>query len=874
MADPSGLRHALLALRRGLITQEGLTRAIQEQEKAPDASGLLELLVRNGDLSAEFAETLRSGDGGAATIAGGAGAGQTVADGTLPGVRGAGATIADGTLPGTAPAEVVQTSARLDPVSRTRLGEYLLNRVLGSGGMGVVYEALHEPLKRKVALKVLSPQLAHQEASLQRFYREVRAAARLHHPNIVPVFDVGEEQGTHYFAMEYIEGRTLEQIAQTDGISYEESAAAVKAISEALHYAHGQGIIHRDVKPSNLIRTPDGRVLITDFGVAKELTEAGLTASGALLGTPAYMSPEQAAGSKEPITPRTDVYSLGATLYDLCTGRRPFMADSFEATLAKVLFHDPERPLLSKPDLPLDLDTIILKAMAKEPDRRYPTAQDLAEDLGRFLRGEPILARPMTTVNRVMRRIRRHRIAVTASGIVAVLIAVGGGIVWHMLTEQRAEAARLAAERVAREAEILAEKERLARETAEREAIQKVREESRALVKSGLLMKVPTPQDAMLRFTRALEIDPENWEAWLERGRMHREQGEFREALDDLKRAIALSPDSIDGYAERMTIFLCMNDFLRVAGELDNILKRWPEHRFAKMGKAALLYLKGNKAEAVAEFTKVIEEMPNEALAWAGRGGCLLELDRHQEALNDLDRALQLEPKNIMALNNRAQLFMEAGQLDRAIADAGLSLSSYTSYFWPWEIRGKCRFQKGEFAAAEEDLEQAVKLGPTQADSCLYLGLTYFLQSKWNPAIKALTRALKIKAHASSCLFYRGLAYLEMGQEAEALKDAADLRATEGFVPYGAGIEAAVALVRGDAESATRLAGEALAGQPRMVEALVTRARAWAAQERWDQALDDYRSACALDVRRTPLLMPEIEQVKRRKTESSAPQTD
>ncbi len=871
MADPAGLRLALVALRRGLISQDALTRAIREQEAGKDREGLIDILVRQGDLGPDGAEAIRRSDhgGGATQVDSGGTLGDPIPGGPSPAtLAGAGSATASGapTIPG-AVIPAASDATRADAGNRTRLGEYLISRILGSGGMGVVYEAIHEPLKRKVALKVLSPQLAEQEASLQRFYREVRAAARLHHPNIVPVFDVGQEGSTHFFAMEYIEGKTLEQLSRDGDLSYEEVARAVKAIAEALHYAHGQGIVHRDVKPSNIISTREGRVLIADFGVAKELTEAGITASGALLGTPSYMSPEQAAGGKEPVTARTDVYSLGATLYDLATKQRPFVGESFESTLAKVLFQEPERPCLVRPGVPHDLETIILKAMAKEPDRRYATAEDLANDLGRFLRGEPILARPMTTVNRVMRKLRRHRMAAAAWILALCVVGVGGGLLWSALEAQKAEAARLERERGQRDRELAVEREGQERERREREALEKRQSESRATVKSALLMKQHTPGDAIPMLDKAIELDPTNAEAWLERGRFHREQGEFRPALEDLKKAIELAPDQIDAYAERMTAYLCTNDFLRVAGDLDTILKRWPDHRYARMGKAALLYLKGDKETAAKEFAKLTLEMPNEALAFAGLGGCLLETGKPNEALKALNRAIEIEPKNVMALNNRAQLFLDASQWDAAISDASRSVEYFASFFWPWEIRGKARFQKGLLKEAEDDLEQAVKLGPTQGDACLFLTATYYFEGKYPVAIKAATRALKLKANKVDGLFYRSLSYAATGQLAEAEADAAEMEKA-GHKGYAETAQAAVALKRGEPDVALEKATQALAAQPRMIEAMVVRARAHAAKGRHDDALDDYRNACALDQRQLNLLMPEINEVKRLKAEA------
>jgi serine/threonine protein kinase len=262
-----------------------------------------------------------------------------------------------------------------------QLGDFRIVREIGRGGMGVVYEAEQLSLKRKVALKILRFGAATDAEAMRRFQREAETVAALHHTNIVPVFAVGCEQGVHYYAMQYVEGRGLD--AMLESAKQEGRLPAAMEIArwglqaaEALAHAHQRGVIHRDIKPSNLLLDLEHTVWLTDFGLAKRVDEVTLTVVGALLGTPRYMSPEQASTVGQPIDQRTDIYSLGATLYELSTGRPAFDADTPRAVLAQIVHAEPVPPRQLRRDLPRDLETIILKCMAKEPARRYATAQE------------------------------------------------------------------------------------------------------------------------------------------------------------------------------------------------------------------------------------------------------------------------------------------------------------------------------------------------------------------------------------------------------------------------------------------------------------------------------------------------------------------
>jgi WD40 repeat protein/tRNA A-37 threonylcarbamoyl transferase component Bud32 len=305
-------------------------------------------------------------------------------------------------------------------------GDYEILEEIARGGMGVVYKARQVSLDRTVALKmILAGQLA-SETDVERFYTEAKAAANLQHANIVAIHEVGQHNGQHYFSMDYVEGQSLAQLVREKPLPAAKAAEYVKTIAEAINYAHRQGTLHRDLKPSNILIDAFDQPRVTDFGLAKRIEASGqLTATGSLMGTPSYMSPEQAGADGAKVGPASDVYSLGAVLYELVTGRPPFLGESLVATLNQVLNAEPVSPRLLNPNIPRDLETICLKCLQKEPLRRYPSSAELANELGRFLRGEPIQARPVGKTARLWRWCKRKPlVASLAASAASLLIAV------------------------------------------------------------------------------------------------------------------------------------------------------------------------------------------------------------------------------------------------------------------------------------------------------------------------------------------------------------------------------------------------------------------------------------------------------------------
>jgi WD40 repeat protein/predicted Ser/Thr protein kinase len=311
-------------------------------------------------------------------------------------------------------------------------GDYELLAEIARGGMGVVYQARQVSLNRIVAVKmILAGRFAGPQA-VQRFRAEAAAAARLQHPNVVAIHEVGEQDGQQYFSMDYIEGKNLAEIVRENPLVPKHAAAYLKIIAEAIQCAHQQGILHRDLKPSNVLIDRFDQPRITDFGLAKQL-ESGceFTRTGQVLGSPNFMPPEQAAGRHAEVGPRSDLYSLGAMLYHLLTGRPPFQGATVQEVLLQVKGAEPIGPRRLNPGVPVDLETICLKCLEKEPTRRYTTAQELAEELGRFLRHEPIRARPITPLGKTWRWCRRYPYIAGLGAtliLLLILVAVGSSI--------------------------------------------------------------------------------------------------------------------------------------------------------------------------------------------------------------------------------------------------------------------------------------------------------------------------------------------------------------------------------------------------------------------------------------------------------------
>ena len=336
----------------------------------------------------------------------------------------------------------VDPDGRPDPPTVRYFGDYELLEEVARGGMGIVYKARQASLNRVVALKMVLTGSFASAREVARFQAEAEAAANLDHPHIVPVYEVGEHEGQPYFSMKFVEGTSLATHPRGD---LRAEVRGLIVVAEAVHHAHRRGVLHRDLKPSNVLVDALGDRHVTDFGLAKRLADSdrSLTEPGAVLGTPRYMAPEQAAGRKD-LTVAADVYSLGVILYERLTGRPPFLGDNVLTLLRQVRETEPPRPSAIRPGLDRDLETVVLKCLDKDPTRRYPSAEALAEDLARWLEGRPIEARPVGQAERLARWCRRNPIVSGLAASLTLALALGStaSTYFALKTTARARAER------------------------------------------------------------------------------------------------------------------------------------------------------------------------------------------------------------------------------------------------------------------------------------------------------------------------------------------------------------------------------------------------------------------------------------------------
>ena len=480
---------------------------------------------------------------------------------------------------------------------------YTIEGELGRGGMGVVYKARQVKADRPVALKMILAGAHAGEQGVARFRVEAESVARLQHPNIVQVFEVGEHDGLPFFSLEFCPGGSLDRKLAGTPLPPKEAAALVELLARAMQEAHNRGVIHRDLKPANVLLAEDGTPKVTDFGLAKQLGGSGQTQSGAILGTPSYMAPEQASGNSKDVGPATDVYALGAILYECLTGRPPFRAARPLDTILLVVSEEPVPPCRLAPNVPRDLETITLKCLQKSPGRRYPTAGTLADELRSFLDDRPITARPAGWPERAWRWCKRNRTAAAAAGSAALFLILGAAVsavlaVKAMHSAERAET---------RERQVLQEQEKTnSALSAEARRRRQARQALDVLTDSAI--------DDLL--TRKAELTP-GQRSFLEK--VLKLQQEF---ADDVPEDSDAQQTTADGQ-------------LKVAA-LQQRLGRLPEAEQAYR-KAIGLY---QRLEGDGPIGKLARS--RQAAAWDNLGNVLREAGRAKEAEDAFRRSLQL----------------------------------------------------------------------------------------------------------------------------------------------------------------------------------------------------------------------------------------
>ncbi len=544
-------------------------------------------------------------------------------------------------------------------------GDYELLEEIGRGGQGVVYRARQKSLNRIVALKVIG--LAHwaTEAHVKRFRMEAEAAAHLDDPRIVPIYEIGERDGACYFSMKFIEGGQLDKVIGSELMPGRKAAELMAKLAHTLHHAHQNGVLHRDVKPGNILLDAKGEPHLTDFGLARLVeTESTVTRTLEVLGTPSYMAPEQAAGNNAQLTSATDVYGLGAVLYQLLTGHPPFAGGTTYETVHMVLETQPRQPRLCNPKVDRDLETICLKCLEKEPARRYVSAQALAEDIERFLRNEPIRSRRSSRLEHAWRWCKRKPLVASLIAALIMVVAIGlAGALWEL---QRVQAERVLVRRANLSEQ---EKARLTAEQTNNPAAYDAYLRGRAF--PGWWHQ----EGAIRLFKEAVKLDPNFAQAWayLSIGQSGSywlgtdpSSARLAAAKDALDRAIALDPNLPEvhlalGYYR----YYGQRDFTAALAEFNQAENGLPNSADVIEALAALQRRLGHWDEAVAEQRRVVELDPRNAHASFSLATTYRCLRRFPEALATVDRALAWTPANrdLGLVSMKADVFLASGDL-------------------------------------------------------------------------------------------------------------------------------------------------------------------------------------------------------------------
>jgi eukaryotic-like serine/threonine-protein kinase len=617
------------------------------------------------------------------------------------------------------------------------LGDYELLGEIAAGGMGVIYRARQRSLNRVVALKLIRTGDTASAEDIQRFRVEAEIFANLDHPNIVPIYEVGEHQGQQYFSMKLIDGGSLTEHLPRLLEDPRAAAQIVETVARAVDYAHERGILHRDLKPANILLDAKGQPLVSDFGLAKRMHGgACITQSGTILGSPAYMSPEQASGQVKELTTTADVYSLGAILYELLTSRPPFRADTPFDTLRQVTEREPKRPRTFNPQVSRDLETICMKCLEKDPKERYPSAGALADDLKRWLANESIWARRASMPERLWRRCCRYpSVPIFTCGVVALAFVLLLAMGWLVIRAQVATRGALAEEAMQRAlAEANLQKARTAMDDLlTREADNVVDDRLRGGHEREFL------EEALMHYytlRESLLVEPgrrpDLAEAALRVGQIHQKLGQLDKAeksydearilLEDLVKASPDKPEFHWGLARAQLLIgsvakergktaeaeKAYRQALALAEKLvtDHPAKR--EYRnqlaFATAQLAALSIAKGRIAEAEAALhkalavqEKLVQEAPNEPFYRANLASSLRELGRLLQTSKKLDQA---EPAFRRALAIEEKLVQETPGSPDAKKELALTLTDY----------GQLLAQSGRFADAEHSFEKAAAL--------------------------------------------------------------------------------------------------------------------------------------------------------------------